>query len=89
MILVANKVDLSHRRVVSLDQGISMARSFGIIYMETSAKDPPQNIDEAFKEVIVITVDLYVQAQFAASPELNTSIESVLSSGFHTLELHV
>ena len=53
MILVANKVDLSHRRVVSLDQGINMARSLGIIYIETSAKDPPQNIEEAFKEVLL------------------------------------
>ena len=56
MILVANKVDLSTRRQVSEEDGIRMASQFGMNYIETSAKDPPQNIDEAFREVRIRTL---------------------------------
>ncbi len=53
MILVANKVDLSQRRRVSEEQGLNLARELGgMPYLETSAKDPPHNIDESFREVI-------------------------------------
>ena len=52
MILVANKVDLSQRRRVSEEQGLRLAHDLGgMPYIETSAKDPPQNIDESFREV--------------------------------------
>ena len=51
MILVANKVDLSTRRQISTERGIDLAQRFGMTYIETSAKDPPQNIDEAFRQV--------------------------------------
>ncbi|XP_033097688.1 ras-related protein M-Ras-like [Anneissia japonica] len=52
MILVANKVDLVHHRKVSKEEGQHMASQFGLQYIETSAKNPPQNIDTAFHELV-------------------------------------
>jgi len=51
-LLVANKVDLVHQRVVQEEEGREMANQFGIPYIETSAKDPPQNVDKAFQDVV-------------------------------------
>lgn len=51
-LLVANKVDLVHQRVVQEDEGREMAQQFGIPYIETSAKDPPRNVDKAFQDVV-------------------------------------
>lgn len=51
MLLVANKVDLVHLRKVSEDMGRELAHKLNIPYIETSAKDPPLNIDTAFHEV--------------------------------------
>ena len=47
MILVANKCDLERDRVVSVEEGKLLARSFSCRYVETSAK-LRVNIDEAF-----------------------------------------
>lgn len=54
MLLVANKVDLVHLRKVSEDQGRELAQRLGTPYIETSAKDPPLNVDAAFHEVVRI-----------------------------------
>ncbi|KAK2157628.1 hypothetical protein LSH36_188g10018 [Paralvinella palmiformis] len=54
MILVANKVDLVHLRKVTEEQGRELAASLKIPYIETSAKDPPLNVDTAFHEVVRI-----------------------------------
>jgi Ras-related protein M-Ras len=51
MLLVANKVDLVHLRKVTEEQGRELAHRLGIPYIETSAKDPPLNVDAAFREV--------------------------------------
>lgn len=51
MVLVANKVDLNQRRRVSEEDGLKLAHQLGMNYIETSAKEPPQNIDEAFRQV--------------------------------------
>lgn len=51
MLLVANKVDLVHLRKVTEEQGRELAHRLGIPYIETSAKDPPLNIDATFHEV--------------------------------------
>ncbi|KAG2459335.1 IDHC dehydrogenase, partial [Polypterus senegalus] len=59
MILVANKVDLVHLRKVSSEQGKEMAAKYNIPYIETSAKDPPLNVDKAFHDLVrVISFDL-------------------------------
>lgn len=52
MILVANKIDLMHQRKITEDQGKELANQKKIPYIETSAKDPPLNIDVAFHEVV-------------------------------------
>ncbi|CAB3261885.1 unnamed protein product [Arctia plantaginis] len=54
MLLAANKVDLVHVRAVSEDAGRELARSLGAPYVETSAKEPPLNIDAAFHELVRI-----------------------------------
>jgi len=51
-LLVANKVDLAQQRVVSEREGRDMAQQFGVPYIETSAKDPPRNVDKAFQDVV-------------------------------------
>lgn len=51
MLLVANKVDLVHLRKVTEESGRDLAMRLGIPYIETSAKDPPLNVDAAFHEV--------------------------------------
>jgi hypothetical protein len=51
MLLVANKVDLVHLRKVTEESGRELAYRLGIPYIETSAIDPPQNVDAAFHEV--------------------------------------
>ncbi|MPC92740.1 Ras-related protein M-Ras [Portunus trituberculatus] len=53
MLLVANKVDLVHLRQVSEEMGRDLAQRLSISYIETSAKDPPLNVDKAFHEVCV------------------------------------
>ncbi|ETE70895.1 Ras-related protein M-Ras [Ophiophagus hannah] len=52
MILVANKVDLMHLRKITQDQGKEMAAKHNIPYIETSAKDPPLNVDKAFHDLV-------------------------------------
>lgn len=54
MLLVANKVDLVHLRKVTEEQGRDLAAQLRISYIETSAKDPPINVDAAFHEVVRI-----------------------------------
>ena len=54
MLLVANKVDLVHLRKVTEEQGRELAYRLGIPYIETSAKDPPLNVDAAFHEVSLL-----------------------------------
>ncbi|ELU01830.1 hypothetical protein CAPTEDRAFT_154233 [Capitella teleta] len=54
MILVGNKVDLVHLRKVTTDQGKELATNLRIPYIETSAKDPPLNVDAAFHEVVKV-----------------------------------
>ena len=54
MLLVANKVDLVHMRKVTEEMGREMAAKLNLSYIETSAKDPPLNVDAAFHEVSVL-----------------------------------
>ncbi|XP_060803140.1 ras-related protein M-Ras isoform X2 [Amyelois transitella] len=54
MLVAANKVDLVHVRAVSADEGRALARQLGAPYIETSAKEPPLNIDAAFHELVRI-----------------------------------
>ena len=51
VLLVANKVDLLHSRKISEEKGKEIANQLGVEYIETSAKEPPLNIDTAFHQV--------------------------------------
>ncbi|XP_063722426.1 ras-related protein M-Ras-like [Symsagittifera roscoffensis] len=52
MILVANKTDLVHQRKIYSNQGEEMAQKLGIPYVETSAKNPPMNVDKSFHDLV-------------------------------------
>ncbi|KAJ1366557.1 hypothetical protein KIN20_027244 [Parelaphostrongylus tenuis] len=54
VLLVANKIDLINQRVVSEEDGRSLAASLKLPYIETSAKNPPVNVDAAFHELVRI-----------------------------------
>lgn len=64
MLLVANKVDLVHLRKVTEESGRELAHRLGIPYIETSAKDPPLNVDAAFHEVHITTSVLASEQTF-------------------------
>ncbi|MFW9784796.1 MAG: GTP-binding protein [Candidatus Heimdallarchaeota archaeon] len=67
LILVGNKVDLNDTRIISTEEGLSLARELGIYYMETSAKTN-QNIEDVF--------------EWIALQIINTSIEEAKDSMF-------
>ena len=46
------KVDLIHLRKITREQGKEMATKHNIPYIETSAKDPPLNVEEAFHDLV-------------------------------------
>merc|ERR1712150_257566 len=46
-VLVANKIDLDERRIISPKAGVEFAESNGLKYFECSAKEM-QNVDAAF-----------------------------------------
>lgn len=52
MLLVANKIDLVRQRRVTEEQGRLLAAKLRVPYIETSAKDPPVNVDLAFHDVV-------------------------------------
>lgn len=52
MLLVANKIDLVRQRRVTEEQGRQLAARLRVPYVETSAKDPPVNVDLAFHDVV-------------------------------------
>ena len=54
VLLVANKIDLIGQRKVSEEEGQQLATELNIPYIETSAKDPPVNVDSAFHELVRI-----------------------------------
>ncbi|KAJ9658063.1 RAS1 protein [Neophaeococcomyces mojaviensis] len=51
IIIVGNKCDLEQDRVVSQEEGMQLARSFGCKFMETSAKQRI-NVEQAFHELV-------------------------------------
>ena len=51
IIIVGNKCDLEQDRVVSKEEGLALARSFGCKFMETSAKQRI-NVEQSFYELV-------------------------------------
>ena len=58
IILVGNKIDDEDHRVVSTEQGEKMAKDFGLMFYECSAKSGV-NIDSTFNELVKKTVENY------------------------------
>jgi len=54
VLLVANKIDLINARCVTKEQGQELADQLQIPYIETSAKNPPINVENAFHELVRI-----------------------------------
>jgi len=54
VLLVANKVDLVGQRKVTEEEGRRVAEELKLPYIETSAKNPPLNVDAAFHELVRI-----------------------------------
>ncbi|KAI6239047.1 hypothetical protein M3Y99_00606700 [Aphelenchoides fujianensis] len=54
ILLVANKVDLANNRVITEEMGRELADTLKLPYLETSAKDPPLNVEAAFHELVRI-----------------------------------
>lgn len=63
MLLVANKLDLVHQRKVTPEEGRQLAEELKISYIETSAKDPPVNVDAAFHALVRIIRSQPVEVQ--------------------------
>ncbi|XP_050679605.1 ras-like protein 2 [Leptidea sinapis] len=51
MLMVGNKADLEHQRVVTLEEAQSLSRQLKIPYIECSAK-ARMNVDQAFHELV-------------------------------------
>ena len=51
MIIVGNKSDLEHERQISTGEGTDLARSFGSLYIESSAMTRT-NVEEAFYQLV-------------------------------------
>ncbi|MFX0028433.1 MAG: Rab family GTPase [Candidatus Hermodarchaeota archaeon] len=60
LILVGNKVDLTDSREISAEEGIELAKSLGIYYMETSAKTN-ENIDDVFEWIALQIINMNVE----------------------------
>ena len=50
-ILVGNKCDKSYEREVSREEGAAVARDFGCMFLETSAKTA-QNVERLFTDLV-------------------------------------
>ncbi len=62
LILVGNKIDLEDSRVVSTAEGMTIAKDFGVSYIETSAKTG-ENINDAFKMLALQLIHRFVEAE--------------------------
>ncbi|XP_045454491.1 ras-like protein 2 [Melitaea cinxia] len=51
MLMVGNKADLEHQRVVTLDEAQALSRQLKVPYIECSAK-ARMNVDQAFHELV-------------------------------------
>ncbi|MFX0008508.1 MAG: GTP-binding protein, partial [Candidatus Hermodarchaeota archaeon] len=59
LILVGNKVDLNSSRVVSSEEGLELAKKWGIYYMETSAKTN-ENIYDVFEWIALQIINMKI-----------------------------
>ena len=58
IILVGNKIDIVEKRVIKKEDGESMAKEYGLLFSECSAKTG-ENIDSTFNQLVEKTVENY------------------------------
>ncbi|KAI6176759.1 hypothetical protein M3Y97_00833600 [Aphelenchoides bicaudatus] len=69
VLLVANKIDLTGSRCVNEQQGRELADELKIPYIETSAKNPPINVENAFHELVRIVKSFQADDEVAPNKE--------------------
>jgi small GTP-binding protein len=70
LVVVGNKCDLVDKRKVTYEEGQELAKSLGLILLETSAKTN-QNIEDAFQQV---AVQLIKEAESKPKTEVKKSV---------------
>ncbi|CAD5117792.1 DgyrCDS6544 [Dimorphilus gyrociliatus] len=80
MILVANKIDLNSFRKVSIEDGVELANKFSIPYIETSAKNPPINVEEAFYSLFEVRNENEKTYSTMASPSSRRADKSGIAA---------
>ncbi len=64
-LLIGNKADLAGQRKITYEQGLDMAKRWGMEFMETSAKSCT-NVQECFKK---LTEDIYTRVVKSGTPK--------------------
>jgi small GTP-binding protein len=76
IILVGNKTDLTHLRMVSMDEAQKFADNNNFIFIETSALDN-SNIDEAFNQLIINIYQRTLSSSFLEPTDIDMPIEPI------------
>nr|XP_055032911.1 ras-related protein Rab-37 isoform X4 [Misgurnus anguillicaudatus] len=86
IMLIGNKTDMSNTRVIRREDGEKLAREFGVIFLETSAKTG-LNVDQAFitvaKELVRRSVQMPVQPRFYLHDLMEPEKETSSCCGFN------
>ena len=70
---------MDHERVVSREEGMNLAKEFGCPFYETSAKESPEDVAEAFEDLIR-QVRLEFKSEGVTPDKLPSGSSSALSS---------
>uniref|UniRef100_A0A8C1F0P3 small monomeric GTPase n=3 Tax=Cyprinus carpio TaxID=7962 RepID=A0A8C1F0P3_CYPCA len=85
IMLLGNKSDMASARVIRREEGEKLAREYGVIFLETSAKTG-LNVDEAFmtvaKELVRRSVQLPIEPRFHLHDLMEPEKESSGCCGF-------
>ena len=73
-LLVGNKIDLASQRKVSTEQGLSLAKQYGIKFLETSAKTST-NVLECFN---AMTEEVYLRVAKGVTPKTEGTCQASL-----------
>uniref|UniRef100_A0A673LEH0 Ras-related protein Rab-37-like n=1 Tax=Sinocyclocheilus rhinocerous TaxID=307959 RepID=A0A673LEH0_9TELE len=85
IMLLGNKSDMTSARAIRREEGEKLAREYGVIFLETSAKTG-LNVDEAFmtvaKELVRCSVQLPVEPRFHLHDVMQPENEPSACCGF-------
>jgi len=79
-LLVGNKTDKEHERTVTTQEGSSLAKSLGIEFLETSAKDT-SNVEEAFTNLATQILKKYQSGALRVPSDDNGTVNVSGSQG--------